>query len=235
MRPKEIPIPLGYHSTILRTAKHEAGHYIVGRALGFDFGALTIKFTDLDGGHEAGAAIYLAQPVLDTAGIMDYLERRVQVLYAGVLAESLDAVGKVQFPLALRYIGVSAKDDHSKVRELANLLRNLRFPASERAEADAQLNESDLDLWNRAAVVVEREHEYIVGLANRLASEVKVLGKAYSISEAELKSLPSLVKRFPPGTPQSPEQPAPTTPVPTMSSTPEIKRAVKKSKRRKLR
>jgi hypothetical protein len=69
--------------------RHGAGHYIVALVFGFRAGDLTLKMIGPIEGHEAGAGIKLGQPLTNREDILQYLKKRVQVLYAGVLAEAL--------------------------------------------------------------------------------------------------------------------------------------------------
>jgi hypothetical protein len=68
-------------------AMHEAGHYMVARVLGFDTGEIYIN-VDLKGAD--GGSIIYPHKSLETLGeVCEYLERRIQVLCAGALAQHL--------------------------------------------------------------------------------------------------------------------------------------------------
>jgi hypothetical protein len=178
--------------------RHEAGHYIVALALGFRPGDLKLKIIGPIEGHEAGAGIKLGQPLTNREDILQYLKKRVQVLYAGVLAQSLEQK-KINNDAALEYITNHGKDDYSKVRELVHLIRNIEYPDdNSEEEKQRHLNEITDDLWNRAAAIVEAEHELINGLGRRLASEVKEVNVEARLTEETICQLPAIIKRFGP-------------------------------------
>lgn len=191
-----MKLPQSFQEIATRVARHEAGHYVVARALGFRVGGLSITFTDFLGGYRAGSEITLPTSLSSVSDISGYLRRRVKVLYAGVLAEAMSA-GEIDRDKALEYIRKGGADDHSKVRELINAIRSIEYGATKTdEEAQSQLDVLDCELWNASADLVKAESATIVGLGSRLASEVREIGKAYKISKAELESLPALVKRF---------------------------------------
>jgi hypothetical protein len=75
-----MPIPLAQTTTV---ARHESGHLIVARSLGFPTGDIVLTTTE--GGSEID--LYPSLPSLDD--VKDFIEARIKVLYAGALAESL--------------------------------------------------------------------------------------------------------------------------------------------------
>jgi len=186
-----------YRSVIRRVAQHEAGHYIISRALGFAVGEISLTMTDLHGGHEAGSTIVLAKPIRTLEETIQYLEHRIQILFAGALSEALEN-GEIDSARAQESLkaGGGARD-FDKIRELMNLLRNLKAPdAHGEGEPQASLSAIDNDLYNRAAEAVIREKDLINGLAARITSEVKSLRQRVVIPKQELMALPTLVGRF---------------------------------------
>lgn len=191
------PIDSYHRPMICRIGQHEVGHYIVAKILGFKTGAITLQITDLLGGHRAGSEIVPACALSGDQSIIDYLERRVTVLYSGALAESLSS-GKLDNEYALNSMRTGgAMRDYDKGRELIQLIRNVKFTtAIDTEEIQAGLDLIDRELWNRAASIVEAEHLIIEGLGSRLASEINHVGQLFTLSEAELDSLPSIQERF---------------------------------------
>ncbi len=197
MKKHQQPIDSYYHPMICRIGQHEVGHYIVAKILGFKTGAITLTITDLLGGHNAGSEIVPACALSGDQNIIDYLERRVTVLYSGALAESISK-GQLNNDYALNSLRTGgAMRDYDKARELIQLIRNLKYPSAiTEEEIQVNLNFIDNELWNRAATMIEAEYLIIEGLGARLALEMKYVGQPFTLSEIELETLPAIRDRF---------------------------------------
>jgi len=68
--------------------QHEVGHFVAARVLRFRTDGITVEMLPR-GGHQGSAGVLLAEPLKTMDEIKDYLRRRVQVLYAGALAQTL--------------------------------------------------------------------------------------------------------------------------------------------------
>ena len=183
-----------------RVARHECGHYIVARALGFATGfcSVTINFPN---GHKGEAETTLPTALRSISDIDAYLVRRVKVLYAGSLAEALDASG-IDEKQALINIRTGGEQDHAKARELIHIIRDLRHPDTTTEDSQPELDAIELELWNGAADIVIAERDIIEGLGKRLASEVKDYETRAMLSADVIDALPSIQKRFPRQDPQ---------------------------------
>ena len=85
-------------------ARHESGHLIVARSFGFATG--DIKLTTQEGG-----AVIELQPSLSTLEeAKSFLEKRIVILYAGSLAESL-VEKSVDAPKAIKLLNSTAMND----------------------------------------------------------------------------------------------------------------------------
>jgi len=73
----------------VRVAQHEMGHYVIARALGFCTGDVSLEIIGPIDGHRGGATIILPEAIRSIEDLCVYLERRIIVLYAGALAETL--------------------------------------------------------------------------------------------------------------------------------------------------
>ncbi len=181
---RELAIPL---------ARHEMGHYVTATVMGFKTGQVQIELLKFNG-RKGGSVIHLGHGHRSLAGLEKYLIARVQVLYAGALAEALPLYPdfKVDNEKALKVIhGEGGKDDHSKARELIHVLRGIRHPEDDLSDENAvqnQLTEIDEELWKLARDNVERHSEAIVGLASNLADRVKALAQVATITEGEFAS-----------------------------------------------
>jgi len=181
--------------------RHEAAHYVVGRVLGFKTGDCTLMIIGPINGHSGGAEIELAQEVTSLEQIITYLERRVQVLYAGALGQALEQ-GKVNNEAALENIKKYGQDDHAKVRELVHLIRNIKYP-DDRSEEDIQAHLTEIDkyLWGEATILVETHHDLVAGLGDRLASEIKSVKVEARLTKEMIDQLPAIIERFGPTEP----------------------------------
>lgn len=192
-----MSIPLNYRPIVKQVAQHEAGHYVVARVLGFKVGEISLMMTDFRGGHEAGSTIGLAMPLRTVEDSIQYLESRIQILYAGALSEALQN-GEIDNALATASLNTGGgARDFGKIQELMNLIRNLKSPdAFGEGATRASLSGINNELYNRAAEAVMCEKDIIDGLAARITSDVRSLNQRVVISEQELLVLPDLVARF---------------------------------------
>lgn len=203
-----MDIQAHHRERALTVAQHEMGHYVLAKVMGFGTGGVTVELTGFNGSRGA-SAIYLDQPVSDLDGVVNYLERRVLVLFAGALAEALSPIhipkkGIDQPKASEIFLGpnLGADDDHSKVREALRLLRNIQHRSQcGEEEVEQQIREIANRLWARASELVERFEDTIVGLAGALSQRLVSGGPLSlsitgSMSESLLSGLPS-VKELP--------------------------------------
>jgi hypothetical protein len=160
--------------------RHEAGHMIVARVLGFQTDRLVYK------NSHAGAELAIDLTLPDIAAVTEFIRRRVPILYAGVLAESLNG-GKVDNDKALRLIrGPEGADDYSKARELIRV-----FAGVERGEREYQpvLDKLDDEVWNKATSLVETYEEQIDMLSREWREKLGGLSE-FELSGDEISSIP---------------------------------------------
>lgn len=183
------PIALG-------VAKHEAGHYIVSRVHGFPAGSIELTIFDVRGEHSGKFDLRLNQPLRSVADIRSYLCARIQILYAGVLAQALQD-GEIDGDEALGYAAKGGAGDRKKAEELLHLVRNIDYPdKDDETMMRSQLAKLGSELWNQAAQIVMDEHALIENLAQRLAAKVEHLNRPYRLSETELVAIEALSTRF---------------------------------------
>jgi hypothetical protein len=186
------------HKALRHVTRHEAGHYIVGRVLGFRMNGLNVMLRER-GGYSGGAKIQLGEDLSGDDDVLDYLERRVMVLYAGALSEALGAGnGVIDNEKALQSSQDGSFGDKVKVVELLNLIRNIRHDLESTDSAyEKQLAAIDIEMWNKSATLVTENHELIEDLASRMASEVKAIGVLFELDEETINAMPEIEKRFP--------------------------------------
>ena len=88
-----MALPLDLRLLADRVAKHEMGHYVVARALGFRTGDVSIEIIGHAEGHRGTAEITLHEKIRSIEELRVYLERRIIVLNAGGAAETLPGKG----------------------------------------------------------------------------------------------------------------------------------------------
>ena len=177
--------------------RHEAGHYIIGRCLGFKMDYITIELLDFMGAHNGEASVILPQPIATLDTLLTYAENRVQMLYAGSLAEALGPSGINNIVASDILKNKGGKFDFDKIRELIHIIRNIKYPSDATdAESQAHLTAIDEDMLRRTAELVTAEAAIITGLGRRIASEVKEMRHKYTITTATISSLPAIIARF---------------------------------------
>lgn len=182
-------------------AMHEAGHYVVARALGFRCEGLSVELGRRMGAttHRGRSFIHVGEDVGDSVGIAAFIERRVQVLLAGVMAQSLEDSGLVDQGAALRRLEVESRIDLARFEELTALLRNIHHGADQGVDFGArQTAELKDECWDRAVALVEQEQALIRGLAATLARRVKEIGVEYRLTEEDIHGMDAMQKRFGP-------------------------------------
>jgi hypothetical protein len=160
--------------------RHEAGHMVVAKVLGFKTDRLVYK------NSHAGAKLAIDLTLTDIAAVTAFIRRRVPILYAGVLAESLNG-GKVDNDKALKLIeGPEGADDYSKARELIRVLAGI-----ERGESEHQLvlDKLDNEVWNKATSLVEK-YEGKIDMLSRVWREKLGGLSEFELSGDEISSIP---------------------------------------------
>ncbi len=127
-----------HYQQILPVGCHEAGHYVVAKLLGFKTGSLKIEIKN--NSPKGGSALELVRGLSNVKDIVSYLENRVQVLFAGALAESLSN-GKIDEDLANIILENSSQFDFAKARELIHLIRNIKYSKAKGSDIQDNLNE----------------------------------------------------------------------------------------------
>lgn len=205
------PLDPQAYPSVLRVAKHEAGHYVAGRVLGFRSDGFAVTFRDAYGEDYSGTAgIFLNAHLPTVESIAGYAERRVQVLFAGAFAESLGmGTGRVHAERAVEYLQKGGAHDFAKAREQMQLLLSLRHGRlDDERGSDSLIQAINDELWEKAGLLVEEEHKSIEGIAMNLAQRVKDIGVAYRMEEADINALPGIQKRFGLAEPQPTEKAA---------------------------
>jgi hypothetical protein len=107
-------IDLNGRGAVTATIRHECGHLVVARSLGLPTGGIHFSAA------KAGASIDLLLSLKTIDEVLEFIERRVQVLYAGSPAESL-VRKRIQDDVANKLLMSTAANDFAKVRELVRM------------------------------------------------------------------------------------------------------------------
>jgi hypothetical protein len=196
MKIAHTPIPEHLRTKVLAFAKHEAGHYVVGRKLGFDAGDAYLTMLDGHGGHSGCVKMVLAQPVRDFAAVHDYLKRRLAVLYAGAVSQSI-VNGKPDQKVFNQCLQEGAAGDKNKADELLHLLRNMLFPNSPEGDWAKQLLDLETEAVQAAENIITKDQQAVDELANTLNERVTAMKLTGTVSRAETEALPAIRSSFP--------------------------------------
>ncbi|WP_349975401.1 hypothetical protein [Pseudomonas sp. WHRI 8519] len=202
-RNEQRNVPTHVRDQARTLAQHEMGHYVVSKLMGFVTGDVNIEVHYK--GHLGAATIHLAQPLRGVDAVSSYLERRVLVLYAGAMAETLPPshIPKTgvdnEKAVAIIRGAQGAEQDHAKAREAIHLLRNILHPEThDRGEVQDQLDKLDEKLWKRAVELVEQFEKTIVGVAGALTQKLKVGDRRdtylATLTESQLAEIPAIAQ-----------------------------------------
>jgi hypothetical protein len=163
--------------------RHEAGHLVVAKLLGFETGE--IRFSEKD----AGAGITLVPDLRDIEAVKQYVARRVVVLYAGVAAEALRGATIDQQQALADFSSEVGMNDFAKIRELLLLLAGIECGDGNRQEL---LDKYVEEYANRAGELVQKHALTIHEVAKELAGGIPAVGG--QLSHAQVDALPSVKK-----------------------------------------
>lgn len=167
---------MGFKETLMKVLKHELGHWLIARHLGFTVGDIQVTVIKLDekkrGANQythSGSSKVFLEPTLKTFGdLHSYLDQRIQVLYAGVLAQTHgqtltdEELGNV--------IALDAKEDHEKIEELSILVRGwIREADMDTTILDQKTNEFITESWNKCKASIAELYPTLEKMANELA------------------------------------------------------------------
>lgn len=199
-KPQKFKVEVHHRPLAVEVARHEAGHYVIGRALDLSMGELSVTLIDVWGAHHGTAEITPVEHIASIESLTRWLERRVQQLYAGVFAQSLDRDGRTDAKKATEYARNGGRDDYSKAMTLIHIIRNVSCPVpSSQEELKRQLENLHQPLWDATAELVHKDAELIMGLGSALGNKVEFFTVKCTMTEEELLEIPAVQKRFPAG------------------------------------
>lgn len=179
---------------LLRICIHEAGHYILSKEFGFTTSGISVLIFHKEG-HIGAASFEPLRPLIkNMQDLILYLEHRIQILYAGVLAESIDINGQYDEVYAKNeWNNEGGQIDHAKIRELVHTLRNIKYPHTTDSENGQQeITQIDNTLVESSGNLVTKKIKIIFQIGELLKEKVTHYGMEYTLSEFELIQLESL-------------------------------------------
>lgn len=183
---------MSFNATRTNVIKHELGHWLVARHVGFPAAEIEITIHKRLVAHgryqhyqHGSVQLYPAPVVGNVEELKDYLEKRFQVLYAGTAAQiegqelDGDQTGEV--------MRLDAADDLRIIRELAPLLRGIIYGAEvDRQTSEQQCFEMLESCWTKVSHLVSELSPKLNLMASRMAEKITVPNMLYTFSLDEL-------------------------------------------------
>jgi hypothetical protein len=176
---------LKHRQELVPYARHEAGHLVIARREGFSTGSLKLA------PRQASAAITLIPSIRTLEELVSYIERRVVVLYAGMLAEALHGA-EISRQKAERLRASTAEDDYKKIRELVRCVAGVRKPdAASEQDFQTALDEAEMDLVGRSGDAVIANHKVIEKVAFRFIDALQEAGfpDSFELGEEQIDDI----------------------------------------------
>lgn len=173
---------------IYKVCMHEAAHIVV--AYLYSYGYLDINITFSNPGHSGAAEIDLFKRDIDTFEKLEsHLRERIQILYAGVIAESINLETEeynIEYALD-QWNNGGGVDDHKKIRELTRIYRNIKYPKTDSLEnAGKELKKLDDELISITGNLVFDNLDKIKSLADKIFVKVNQYDQIFSLSKDEI-------------------------------------------------
>lgn len=174
-----------------RICIHEAGHLITSKLFGFKTNGISMLINQRIG-HSGEATIILPmENITDNEKLIDYLEKRIQILYAGVIAEFTELNKKFDNNNALKEWKVGGGAiDHAKIRELTHVLRNIKYPNTLiDKEQQNELDLIDSEMFSRTVELIMDNIELIHSVGIALNDKIIHYDIKYYLTELEIQNL----------------------------------------------
>lgn len=181
----------------INIANHEAGHYVVATVLGFRLGNIKLQiFKSKKFHHKASVDIFVDEPLINMDSVLAFCERRVQVLYAGAIAETL-LNGNIDMQRVKNILEDSAKRDFDKIWVFNRIINNIKnanaITADEKHNGNLALL-IDNELKRKSQNLVLQNKDVILEIGEKLIEGITDDNKEYCLAKQEINSLPLMVK-----------------------------------------
>lgn len=191
--------PYPSKNEIYTLALHECGHLISAKALGFQTSGLRFLGPDrYTKNYLSGSAtIFLNRKCSDPETLCAYLRQRVQVLFSGALAETLNA-GTPDLVEGKRRLEANEASDQGKAYESIWILRNMQATGyAAIADATSEVERLADGLWEETYRLIAENGTLIERLANYITSVFSERPTSLLVTEANLAMNDYMVERFP--------------------------------------
>jgi hypothetical protein len=169
------------------TIRHEFGHLVVAKSLGFSTGRIEITQS------VACAQIILRPTFADLLDVADYSRRRVQVLYAGAGAQALDATGIIDADIAERLLQTTSMNDHAKIRELLRIISAIECPDAVADDDRGQVTTKlDTELRGKTGALVEKRASLIFAMTEFCLAQTTKAGLPFTLLAKQIDSFPGV-------------------------------------------
>jgi hypothetical protein len=171
-------------AALMPIIRHECGHLVVAHVVGFSTDGIELR------PDRAGAYIDLQLAFTSVDDVCSYIENRVQVLFAGAIAQSIQ--GNVIRPEVAHTLLDNPREgsghDFAKIKELIRVFVGLKFPDANREQYANALTATDHRLSEASAHIVSDKIKIIDALALHFLDEMEKLGKrdSYHFPQAKI-------------------------------------------------
>jgi hypothetical protein len=167
--------------------RHEVGHLVAAKALNFETGKIALKAS------QAEAEIILNPRLPDVAAAIEFMRRRIQVLNAGALAQSLEK-GRATPATANVFLNTTAINDHAKVRELVRMVVAMQHPKANDDVFRQLLLDVGEELYMAALRIVEERSPEIEEITEAFMAAKRAARnpQVFELSKERIDALPAV-------------------------------------------
>jgi hypothetical protein len=164
-------------------SRHEAGHFIMGHLNQFRMSSYWIKAPYQ--GQERGDIRQILDEALGTFdAVQNYLRRRVQVLFAGAIAETMDAEGNTTEQKVQECFQAVSATEHAILAELMHVSINITFKDVEKPNATAAYHGLYQEIFGEVCACMKKNHAAVTAIATEVLRHMN----AKKTNEIEFKA-----------------------------------------------